>query len=263
VSGSTLLDRSFFPLVVLTAVLLTAPAGPAYAANGVILNTLQGLDDRERGLSGGLDGLFSGSGGNTERIILAATTRVQWRGARNRWQLRGGWGYEESGSRTTARNVTAHLRHNYDIVTALATVAFVQAQENPFQRIESRWLLGLGLRADLVDDDSGSVRVGVTPMVEVQRIEGDPERSERGRLSTFAFVERRPHERIRIDGTGFYQPLFADGRDYRTAFTLTAAVNLAGSLDLKVGGSVETSSRPAPTVERTDWSTFTSLSVRL
>ncbi len=238
-------------------------AVPARSGAGIILNTLQGFDDRTAGWSGSIEGLFSGSGGNTDKIILSAGGRIQWRGERNRWQLRTAYAYEEAGGRNTARNVTSHLRHNFDIVDALATVAFVQAQENPFQRLESRWLFGFGLRADVIDDERGSLLVGVTPMLEMERIEGAIDPISRGRLSTFLFLSRRFHEKIRIDGTGFYQPLFEDAGNYRTAGTMTIVIGLTGSLDLKSGGSIETNSSPAPGVERTDWATFTSLAFKI
>lgn len=63
-------------------ILLLLPAVPA--AGGTILNTLQGYDDDVAGWSGGVDGLFSGSGGNTERILVSAGARLQWRGGADR-----------------------------------------------------------------------------------------------------------------------------------------------------------------------------------
>ncbi|HEX5133245.1 MAG TPA: DUF481 domain-containing protein [Candidatus Krumholzibacteria bacterium] len=245
-------------------VLLCALALPrtVSAAGGVILNTLQGFNDHEPGWSGSIDGLFSGSGGNTERIILAANGTVQWRGERNRWQLRANWGYEESNGVNTAKNATTHLRHNYDIRKSLATIAFIQAQENAFQRIESRWLVGAGLRADIVDDDESTVLFGVTPMYEVERVEGQ-DRVRRGRLSTFLFASHTFDEKFGVSGTGFYQPLFEDVGNYRTVGTLTFSMELTGALELKAGASVDTNSRPAPGVERTDWNTFTALTVKL
>jgi hypothetical protein len=248
-------------LVALFPALLLAP-GTARATGGIILNTLQGFSEGTPGWSGNVDGLYSGSGGNTERLIFAVTSGLQWRGERNRWLLRGGWGYEESNGLRTAENVIVHLRHNYDLTSSLATIAFVQVQESPFQDIASRWLLGVGLRDEIVNTDSTKVIVGATPMFEVQRLEGQ-ERTEDMRLSTFLLLSRYVARRVRLDATGFYQPLFDDFRNYRTVGTLTMVIGVTGSLDFKMGGSVETNSRPAPGVERTDWSTFTSLALSL
>jgi putative salt-induced outer membrane protein YdiY len=249
-------------VVTLFALALCMPPS-VRAAGGIILNTLQGLDDHEPGWSGSVSGLYSASGGNTERLILAASGRVQWRGERNRWQFRSAFGYEESGGNRTANNATTHLRHNYDITDVFATVAFVQVQENEFQRIESRWLAGLGMRADVLDNDRTTFIVGATPMYELQRIEDVAGRSEHWRLSTFIIAERRLNDTFRTDFSGFYQPRFSDTADYRTVLTLTFVAEITDRLDMKLGATTETNSRPAAGVEKTDWTTFASLTVTL
>jgi putative salt-induced outer membrane protein YdiY len=248
-------------LAVVILLLTLACADDVRAAGGIILNTLQGTDDHVPGWSGSVDGLFSGSGGNTERVIVAAGGHAQWRGDRNRCQLRGAYGYEESNNATTARNGTVHLRHNYDIIPELATVAFVQVQENEFQRIKSRWLIGAGLRYDVVDGDTGKLLVGATPMLEMERLEGETDHTARGRLSTFLFLSRKLQKKVRVDGSAFVQPLFEDFGNLRTAGTAVLVAEVTGSLDLKTGVSVETNSNPAPGVEKTDWTTFMSLGV--
>lgn len=253
------------PLRTLAIALLLVSSAFAHSARAasVILNTLEGSDDHAPGWSGGVNGLFSGSGGNTDHILIAVGERAQWRGARHRWQLRSSYGYEESDRRTTARNFIAHLRHNYDIVPVLATVAFVQVQENAFQKLKSRWLVGAGLRGDLVDGDRNQVRVGVTPMLEMERLEGASSHIARGRLSTFVQLSRRFNDDIRLGASGFLQPLFTDFRDYRATGVVSLVVGLTDSLGLSAGASVETDTRPPPAVEKTDWSTFTSLTVKI
>lgn len=250
-------------LVLLVAALGVAIAMPAAGAGGIIINTIQGADDHAPGWSGSADALFSGSGGNTSRLILATGGHVQWRGVRNRWQLRAGYGYEESDHRTTARNGTIHLRHNYDITDALATVAFVQVQENPFQRIESRWLVGAGLRFDALDDTTTTLSIGATPMLEMERREGDHSHVARGRLSTFLAFSQRAGRKVTFRASGFVQPLFEDFGNLRTVGTATFVVDMTDRLDLKTGVSVETNSAPAPGVKDTDWSTYMSFGVNL
>jgi len=107
------------------------------------------------------------------------------------------------------------------------------------------------------------LRVGATPMLEWDRFVGEAERTARGRLSTFVSASRRFGQQAHVDATGFVQPLFADFHDIRTTGTAAFVVDLTDALDLKVGASVETNSRPEPGVQETDWSTFTSLSVTL
>lgn len=247
-----------FLLPVLAACcLLTALGDSAHA--GTILNTLQGYDEDHPGWSGGFDGLYSGSGGNTERILLSAGGRAQWRGDRDRWRLQVSGGYEESGQKVTARNAVAHLRHNRDLAPSWSSIAFLQVQANPFQRLESRWLLGGGLRRDLAEDEHGRLGLGVTPMLEIERLDGEDGHVTRGRLSVFLHAARDLSATTRVDAAVFWQPLFDDLAVSRTVGNVTLSVEVNGHIDLKVGAAVEDNARPAPGVERTDWSTFVGL----
>ncbi len=238
--------------------LLLALAPPAVHA-GTILNTLEGYDDRVRGWSGGLDGLFGAEGGNTETVDLEAGGRVQWRGERGRVRLQGSFAYEESGGVEIEREAVGHLRHNLDLSAHWATVAFGQLQHDPFQRLTRRWLLGLGLRRDVYDDGRGHVRLGATPMLEIEKIKDGGDPHARGRLSVFLHVARQLREDIRLDLVGFWQPLFSDLAATRTSATATLSIALTGAVDLRVGAAVNDNSRPPAGVARTDWETFLGL----
>ena len=253
--------RPFARPAVWLAILLTTllAVAPRPAGAEVILNTLRGYGDRQPGWSGNVDGLFSASGGNTERLLIALGGKVQWHGERTRWRLQGSLGYEEVGGVEASRDIVSHLRHNYDLSPTWATVAFTQVQHNPFQRLRSRWLLGAGLRCDVYDDDRGQVAIGATPMLERERIQDEGEGILRGRLSTFVHVSRRLSEATRLDATGFWQPLFSDLGNLRAVGNLVVTVDLTGALDLKIGVAVEHNARPAAGVEPTDWSTYVGL----
>jgi len=242
------------------AALCLLPALTAPVQGGVILNTLAGYDQREPGWSGKIDGLFSGSGGNTERIIFSAGGQVQWRGEVNRWCLQSVGAYEESAGRETARNVVVHLRHNRDLSEAWASILFAQVQHNPFQRLESRWLFGAGARVNVRDDEQGRIGIGLTPMLELERIDGEPGHHTRGRLSAFVHVAQHLNDRTRLDLTAFWQPLFSDIQAWRAVGNVALVVEINGHLDLKLGAAVEDDARAPAGVERTDWSTYAGLS---
>ena len=236
-------------------------SSPQPAAAGVILNTLQGYDADASGWSGRLDGLFSGSGGNTERLLLETGGRIQWQGEKHRYRLQVSGGYEESAGIEVARNFVIHLRHNRSLGGRWATVSFAQVQHNPFQRLQSRWLFGFGPRYDLVRDDRGSAAVGLTPMLEVERIQGEDDHSARGRLSVFLHLFRQVGESSRLDAVAFWQPLFSDLAAFRASANVTLTVAVTGTVDLKVGAAVEDNARPPAGVKRTDWNTFAGLGV--
>lgn len=233
------------------------------AEAGVILNTLQEYGEGEPGLSAGLDGVFSGSGGNTERILLEAGGRMLWRSPADRLRFQVSGGYQESAGIETARHVAAHLRHNHQVTRSLSTILFAQIQHNPFQRLQSRWLLGSGLRHDFRNDDHGLAAVGVTPMLEIERLENEDRHLSRGRLSMFLHIARQLNETVRLDAMGFWQPLFSDFSASRTVGNLSLTVAVTGAVDLKLGAAVEDNARPPASVARTDWSTYLGFGLEL
>jgi len=238
----------------LAAVLCAAPVSAS-----VILNTLEGYEQLDPGWSGNLSGLFSGSGGNTERILFEAGGKVQWQLEKDRLRLQASGGYEESAGLETARNVVVHLRHNRDLNEKLATVSFAQVQHNPFQQLQSRWLFGAGVRQYLWKDEKGNVSYGVTPMLELERLEGHDDHLARGRLSVFLHIARHLSDSARLDLVAFWQPLFSDFSDSRATANLVFTVDMIGEVDLKVGVNVEDNATPPVGVERTDWQTYMGL----
>ena len=245
--------------IILVSVLGFALVLPAQAS--VILNTLDGYKANDPGWSGNLNGIFSGSGGNTERIAFSTGGRVQWQGAKHRYRLQATGGYQENDGVETEREVVVHLRHNRELGGRWSTVSFVQVQHNPFQRLKSRWLLGFGPRYDFKRDDQGLVAVGLTPMLEIEKLEDESGRLSRGRLSMFLHVARRLSANTKLDMVAFWQPLFSDASISRTVANLTLTVEITGTVDLKIGGAMEDNARPPAGVDRLDWSTFTGLGV--
>ncbi|MFT5315546.1 MAG: putative salt-induced outer membrane protein YdiY [Candidatus Krumholzibacteriia bacterium] len=255
-----LAPRSLLAAIFFVMVLVVSPST---SDAGAILNTLQGYDVDEPGWSGGLDGLFSGSGGNTDRIFFSLGGRTQWRGERNRYRIQFSSDYEESSGVETARSGVFHMRHNYQISDKWLSVAFAQVQHNPFQELKSRWLVGLGPRFEPVNNDHGVVAFGAVPMLEVERLESRPGHLARGRMSFFVHLSRQLSETTQLDLVGFWQPLFSDFSAIRAVGNLVLKVDVTGEVDLKVGFSVEDNSRPPVGVERTDWGTFVGLSLNL
>ncbi len=241
------------------ACLLLFTVFPHPVQSSVILNTLEGTETTEPGWSGRLDGLLSGSGGNTESFLVETGGRVQWQGERNRFRLQVTGGYQESDNIETARNEVVHLRHNRELSGPWSTVSFLQVQHNPFQRLDSRWLAGVGPRYDITRDDNGVLALGAIPMLEVERRKGEEGHVSRGRLSVFLHVARRLSSNTKLEAVAFWQPLFSDVSASRTVGNLTLSVEVSGEVDLKVGVAIEDNARPPVGVERTDWSTFTGL----
>jgi putative salt-induced outer membrane protein YdiY len=228
-----------------------------------IVNTLRGFDADRTGWAGEVGGSFSRSGGNTDVLTLSAGGGVQWQGERNRWRLLGDVTLSESDGERDEESTLGHLRHNFRLAPRVATLAFVQIQENPFQRLKSRFLAGAGLRFDLLRREDLVAAAGAAPMVEVERIEERSGSDTDLRLSTFLSIEGRLDERTSVDLTSFVQPLAEDFADLRA--TVEASLRLAVTARLSVVASLNLThdTEPPDDVEKTDWKTRNGLTWKL
>lgn len=222
-------------------------------AHAQILNTLRGWEETEPGFSGDLGVSFSVAGGNTEVLSLAGAGRIQWLTGRERFRLLGNVLRAESDGTKTAQAASAHLRHNHEVTRWFSTLAFVQVQENPFQRLQSRWLFGAGGRFDLVRREEWDLSIGLAHMFEVERIEDVDGREEEHRLSSFVSWSGDLSEHVEVDVIGFLQPLWEELSDKRAVINGSLSVGLVGSLSLVQSASYQYDSRPPEDVGKEDW----------
>lgn len=231
-------------------------------AHSQILNTLRGFVADAPGWSGEVGAFVSASGGNTENVSASGAGRVQWQGEVQRWRLFLEGTRAESRRETTEEATALHLRHNARLTGSVASLAFVQHQHDRFQRVDARFLLGAGVRWDAMRGERIEGSWGLSPMLEVERVEGRDAEA-RGRLSTFLTVLGHINDRTRVDVTGFVQPAFAELSDVRAVGLASLRVEISGQLSLLVDGRLQYDAEPAEGVEETDWKTRTGLSVTL
>jgi putative salt-induced outer membrane protein YdiY len=246
--------RGFRACVAAAAALLVA-AAPVPAE---ILNTLRGFGDEAPGWSGDLGTFFSASGGNTEKTALTGAGSVQLLTGRQRWRLMADGTLERTDGDDTERNSVVHLRQNVQLNDPFATIAFAQHQYDRFQRLESRFLLGAGMRWDAVRAEHVHVSVGASPMLEVEKEEGTDALA-RGRMSTFLSVLGNVDERTSVDVIAFVQPAMAELADTRAVATASLRVKMGGGIALQVSSRVQYDAEPAPDVKDTDWKVQTGL----
>jgi putative salt-induced outer membrane protein YdiY len=249
-----------FTMVLLVAVMMTALA--VADAQAAIVNSLRGWSEDDPGWSGGLAGSYGASGGNSPQSTFEGSGRVQLRSKANVWRLIG------SGKRTTVDGVETanatlgHWRHNYLLNDRWATLAFLQHQQNPFQRLDSRFLMGVGGRWLAVKSEATSIYLGASHMWEQESIEGEDGHTKTQRFSGILSWETRLSDDVAVDFLIFYQPSWSDFKDYRMYGAVELDVELTGSLSLFTGYKLEHNSMPAAGVEQTDWDTKTGLAFR-
>jgi putative salt-induced outer membrane protein YdiY len=230
---------------------------PTDGADAAIVNSLRGFERDEPGWSGSLAGSYDANGGNTDDSTFAGSGRVQWRGRSNVWRCIVAGERKLNRGEETARSVLAHLRHNYLLTDRWATLAFLQLQRNPFQRLDARTLIGAGGRWQAMKGDRHLVYLGAAYMFEWEKIQDEPGSTQAQRLSSFLSVEVELRDDVFLDGLVFYQPEWSDFADWRFLGAISLDVGLTAALSLFTGFSVQYDSQPPVGVMQTDWHTKT------
>ena len=283
VASRTMSRTYFHPIrtATLGAVLAIAFLACAAPAQSQIINTIRGFDEDDLGWTGTLEARFAQSGGNTDVLTFGGGGTIQWLSESQRIRLIGRATRSENDGKRIADASMSHLRHNYRFTPWFASLTFVQIQRNPFQRLNSRLLIGAGARFDLVRREDWSLFGGVAHMYEREEIKpdgttggdgsGDDGSSDAASKGTRTDIDHRAsvflswsgdlREGVSIDLSGFYQPLWSDFADARATGSGELLVSLVGALSLGLEGSVTRDSEPPVGVEETDWSYLTKLVV--
>lgn len=109
-----------------------------------------------------------------------------------------------------------HLRYNYKIRPKTALETFVQGQKNSISKIDFRGLFGLGFRFKLSKNEKFRYYLGTTAMYELEKTSLNT-KEQHWRWSNYFSFSIYPNEHFSIISTTYFQPVFDNFSDYRTA----------------------------------------------
>lgn len=204
-----------------------------------------------------LDGNFTALAGNVRGVTLGAAGRSAARVGRHRFFGSTSADYASFRSVTSVSKSFVHLRYNYELLYWLRAEAFVQGQQDRFQRLLRRSLAGLGPRFVLWDEPDLIFAVGSAYMLETESIrvaEGatDAPTTTAHRWSNYASTTWKVDERVDFVATIYLQPRFDAFDDVRSLFEASALSKISGRLGLKVLATVRYDSAPPTTVRTLD-----------
>lgn len=191
-----------------------------------------------------------GSTGNTEYVDLDFAGALGIRGETHWLRFYPGYRVRRSGSETVAHERSAHLRHSYIISPVTRTFAFVQFQSDESLELDRRFLLGGGIRRQLLALDQGGLDLGVGVMWEEEELQSGIHQE--GLRGTNLLSVHGTTGAVALTLTGFFQPLLSDWGDHRVSAAGTAAVPLGERWDLAVSLRWRRDSRPPTAVEKDD-----------
>ncbi len=237
--------------------LVTAPR----KAHAQILDTLRGFQTNEMGWSGSAELRFSVAGGNTDVSALMGAARSQWQGDDHRWRAIAVGTRVTAGGEEIAESTQLHVRHNAHLKGRAYSLAFTQHQHNPFQRLRSRFLLGAGIRIDLIRGEKLGMSLGASHMTEIERIQDESGSDTDQRMSSFVMVTGQLNEHVGVDITGFVQPLWREFGDMRAILNAGLRASLGSGFSLNLVHTLAHDSSPPAGVETTDWRVQSGVSV--
>ncbi|MCP4447304.1 MAG: DUF481 domain-containing protein [Myxococcales bacterium] len=255
-----------FVLLALLALLITAGASEA---NAGIYNMQSILaTEADEGISGAISGSANWRRGNVDYLFLSATPLARYRVGNHLiiGMMRGD--HKTSGGATIISNTLEHLRYRYTISDALLGEVFAQHEFNDVKRLNLRALVGAGPKATLVNGSSYALDVGVSYMLEYQRLQDD-EFADAGntdvqhRNSTYVTGHYQADDRVQLAESVYVQPRLTDASDIRLLSETQLTFKMTKRLSFTSSLTIAYDSRPPDAVKRLDTALSSSISFEL
>lgn len=224
---------------------LLAPRAPAQT----ILNVERLQPGEVQGWHWGAEGALAVSRGNAEYVDVLAGLVVghQWPGD---WlRVFAGVDYRSETGKGLDRDRYVHVRYNRWLAERWQTFHFVQLQGSRKRLLQSRVLVGSGVRHRLVGG-TGTLDVGTGLMYEAEALDPDrvtdthPVESRVWRMANLVVATRPLTESVRFVGVGYVQPDLSAFGDLRVFTELSLLIALTENVDLALRGEWRHDSRP-------------------
>ena len=244
------------------ALALAAALVPGAAAQVVNTEKLR-LSDDVQGLHVDVSSAFAYATGNTDYLQLGLGGRTDYRRDRDAGFVTGSLAFSRADGRTFLNDAFAHARYNRAVAGPLTAELFVQTQRSEAQLLERRYLAGAGLRLDLVRAEAARLALGVTPMLEIERL--DPVAEEptaaRGRLSSYLTARVALGDLVTFSNTVYAQPAFSDVGDLRLFNETQLDLGVSRYVAVRTRVNVRHDSDPPADLDPTDLSVTNGIAV--
>lgn len=148
----------------------------------------------------------------------------------------------------------AHIRYNRPIVPRLVAEAFGQIERNDQTRLERRYLVGGGLRYEILDNEAIGLAVGSTPMFEYERLTEaameDP--TSYLRLSNYIAARVDISDTAEAFGVIYLQPRASEFDDSRLLHESRLDVKMTEHFKVRLRAATRHDSQPPIGVDATD-----------
>lgn len=231
------------------AAVATLLAGSRPVRGQTILNVERLQPGEVQGWHWGVEGALAVSRGNAEYVDVRAGLAVGHRWPGNWLRLFAGADYRSETGKGLDRDRYVHLRYNRWLAERWQTFHFVQLQGSRKRLLQSRLLVGSGVRHRLVGG-TATLDVGTGLMYEVESLDpgrvtdAHPAESRVWRMANLVVATRPLTESVRFVGVGYIQPDLSAFEDLRVFTELSVLIALTENVDLAIRGEWRHDSRP-------------------
>ena len=214
------------------------------------------------GISGQVELAFSLTLGNSKLAQLDFGPAFVARRGRHQAFVLSDLSWVSSNEVSVVNRGFGHVRYNVDLTARLIGEAFTQIQYDRAQNLKSRFLLGGGVRMNLVKRPTGFAAVGASAMYEHEE-QTDGQTSDSPRGSSYLSLSISSPERAALSSTVYLQPALDDFEDLRVLQETRVALTVVRRLALVVTFNYRLDTRPPAGIRRYDLKLKNGLTISL
>lgn len=210
------------------------------------------LEVLPKGFSGRLMASIEGKNGNTDKEEFSLSGKLNYQQSKNIWMVLFERDYGKANDLVNDDAVFWHGRLTHNYTARLASEIFVQYEEDEFTRLQSRALLGAGLRFALQKNEADVQKkaftffygLGAFREKEKTDLVSYLESQYTSRLNLYYVYKHALSPQVMFSNTFYYQPAFQQFDDYRVLLNLALNVRLNSKLALQVDYQLRHDNQP-------------------
>lgn len=232
------------------ALLFAAPLAGRAQINTEAMRNQEGWT----GVRGEFGGTVAYASGNTRFLQIGAAGRMDLHTPRDASFVVGELRFSRADGERFVDRSFLHARYTRPIVGPLSAEGFGQVEQNAQQLLAYRYLVGSGLRLSTAYRPRAGVAIGVTPMLEHERLSDEVMEAPATNVRVSSYLSGRValNDRTGLTATVYAQPRIDDLNDARFFGQAVLHVQATRWVALRMEARVRHDTRPPEGVKRTD-----------
>lgn len=215
------------------------------------------------GINGNIAISLSGKSGNSDIQTNNISGQLSYRHGPHQFLTSGSSEYGKSNDVTDTDNNFIHQRYIYHRSQVFAFESFIQYQDDAFQLLDARKLIGGGIRLNLAPNNTYLFNIGLGAYYteEVYNLDEAMVEEERyARGNSYVNFEKQLTDSTKLSNTLYWQPRLTNFSDSYAYNKLALSVKINRELALKIILETRYDSKPVNNLAHVDHNYLTSLS---